>query len=77
LFFLEQSEKDGLMPLNTREGAMKIFYSSLQVYSMEGMKKEEITEKKRILFESAWDMAVKIPCYRLRVSAGGAFWNNL
>jgi len=77
LFFLEKSEKDEVIPVNTREGAMKIFYLSLQVYTVEGMKKEEMIQKKQTLFETAWELAVKIPCYRLRVSAGGAFWNNI
>lgn len=77
LFFLEKSDRDEVTPISTREGAMKIFYSSLQVYNMEGMKKEEITEKKRILFESAWDIALNIPCYNLRVSIDGYFWKHL
>jgi len=77
LFFLEKSVKDEVLPLNIREGAMKIFYLSLQVYTVEGMKKEEMIRKKRILFETAWELAVKIPCYRLRVSMNGDFWNRL
>jgi hypothetical protein len=37
---------------------------------------EEIIEKKRILFESSWDIAPKVPCYNLGVSVSGTFWKN-
>jgi len=79
IFFLEQSEKDEVIPLSAEKASILISSSSVQ--ALEKTWKRMIAEEKTVMikaiFNNAFEMATVIPAYRLRVSLNGQFWEEV
>ena len=79
IFFLEQSEKDEVIPLSKEQSAILITKSSKQAYdwSWTWIDKNNQTILIKDIFNNAFEMAKVIPAYRLRVSLNGRFWEEI
>lgn len=79
VFFLEQSEDDGIIPLGQGQAAIFMSESAGQVYrrfwSRFGPQVQ--ANFRRQLFENACAMAKRIPAFRLRVSMNRRFWEEI
>jgi SynChlorMet cassette protein ScmC len=76
VFFLEQSDKDDIIPINSTTGAQRIFESCKQVWDSYWKKVSREEEKHMVnkVFNNAFDLAVKTPCYKLKATLNGKFW---
>jgi SynChlorMet cassette protein ScmC len=79
IFFLEQSEKDEVIPLSKEQSVILMTNSSKQVYdrSWRWIIKNNQTIIMKNIFNNAFEMAKVIPAYRLRVSLNGRFWEEI
>ncbi len=79
IFFIDQAEKDDVIPISLGRSVMAITDSSYQVLNKfeVGMIEQEKIELRSEIFRKAHDMAKKIPCYRLQVSLDGSFWEEI
>ena len=79
IFFLEQSDKDEVVPLTTTVAAQQIFESSKQVWESYWKKISKEDEKKmvHIVFHNSFDLAMNTPCYKLKATLHGEFWNKI
>jgi SynChlorMet cassette protein ScmC len=79
IFFLEQSDIDEVIPLDTSQSAMLITGSVTQACNMfiSDMGKEYQPKFIREVFNNAFEIAKTIPAFRLRVSLNGRFWEEI
>lgn len=79
LFFLEKSDTDETIKLLPGETVFIITNLASQMCNLywRYMKKEEIIAWKKKIFENAWEIASKFPCYILRHSLQGEFWKEI
>jgi len=79
LFFLEKADTDASVLLGQGRAAVKIYQSAMESFSRYFPYILEIDQKKIrvIVFESACDIAKKVPAFKLSVSEFGSFWNNI
>ncbi len=79
VFFLEQSEKDGILPVNKTLAIQKLFAGMKQVWDRcwdrEG--KEERKAMTTRLFHTSCEIADKVPFYTLNASLNGRFWEEI
>jgi len=78
IFFIEQSEHDEVIYIDNRKATLLITGSSNQILTsfFHSMEKEQKIKISREMFNNAFDMAKKIPVFRLRVSLNGQFWKE-
>lgn len=78
IFFLERADEDEIIELGKGVASVRIFNSACQASSI---KFERNAEKKRALnaqlFENACTLAKSVPCYLLKVSLTGRFWEKI
>ncbi len=79
IFFIQQSETDGVEPLGEGKAAVLITESAMQVCEKfwRPLDKENKRLLRRNLFNNAGEMVKKIPAYRLLVSRHGRFWEKM
>jgi SynChlorMet cassette protein ScmC len=79
IFFLEQSEKDEVIPISSKKSPLLMVESASQSLEREriDMPSEEKTELVKKVFNNAFDMAKVTPAFRLRVSLNGRFWEEI
>lgn len=78
LFFLEQSNRDEVIPMNKGQAAINISQSAIQVFTrMFGEAYKGKLEHKRTLFKNACRLANDIPVFRLLHSIKGQFWEEI
>lgn len=79
IFFIEQAETDEIIPMTIGRSAMRITGSTNEALGniLTNVSKEERITFKRNVFNNAFDMAQKIPAFRLRVSLNGCFWEKI
>jgi SynChlorMet cassette protein ScmC len=79
IFFIRQSETDGVEPLGEGKAAILITESAMQVCEKfcRSLDKENKRRLRKNLFNNASEMAKKIPAYRLLVSRHGRFWKKM
>jgi SynChlorMet cassette protein ScmC len=79
IFFLEQAEKDEVLPMREGNAAIKINQAAAEVCRRNWRNmttKEERLAKTRV-FENACELAKAIPAYKLCVSLTGRFWDEM
>ncbi|KAF1078138.1 hypothetical protein MKMG_00944 [Methanogenium sp. MK-MG] len=79
IFFLEQAESDGVVPVGTGEAAagiagaadqmMRIFYRRMETDRGRALRRQ--------VFENACGMAGSMPAYKLRATLDGRFWEEI
>jgi len=79
IFFIEQSDHDEIIYIDRREATLSITGSAKQILAifLHGMKKEQKIDISTKMFNNAFDMAKKIPVFRLLVSLNGQFWKEV
>lgn len=79
IFFLEQAEKDEVVPIGRGQAAILINQSVSQLYrqSLGNLIREGKRVLIRKLFDNACELAKAIPAYILRVSLTGKFWEEM
>lgn len=79
IFFLEQSETDGVVPLGAGEAAVLISESAAQVCRKFWRRADIEYQRKfrREIFGNACEIAERIPAFRLGVSLHGRFWEEI
>jgi SynChlorMet cassette protein ScmC len=79
IFFLEQSGHDEVVPVGKGKASALIFDHSLQVcesYLIDATL-EDAQDQKKLMFKNACKIAEKIPCYILRATKSGRFWEEM
>ncbi|HHT9124381.1 MAG TPA: SynChlorMet cassette protein ScmC [Candidatus Brocadiia bacterium] len=79
IFFLEQAEKDEVVPIGQGQAGILINTSATEVCSKQWRKltpEEERAQKKK-LFDNACALAKSVPAFILRVSLTGRFWDEM
>lgn len=76
IFFLEQSDVDEIIPLKSEDATILITGSATQACDkfFRDIDKSEQAKIMRESFNNAFEMARKIPTYRLRLTLTGRFW---
>ena len=79
IFFIRQSETNGIEPLGEGKAAILITESAMQVCEKfcRSLDKENKRRLRKNLFNNASEMVKKIPAYRLLVSRHGRFWEKI
>ena len=80
VFFLEQTEDDGVVPLPAFEAVMWLYHSVYPIYQRQFGKQLKAVEKQSFntrLFNNACDIARTVPAYVLQVSLDGRFWEKI
>ena len=79
IFFLEQSDKDAVIPIRKSIAIQKIFACFKQVWEnyFDKLDKKSKTDMRCKIFNSACDIAEHIPCYTLQASIEGKFWEEI
>jgi SynChlorMet cassette protein ScmC len=79
IFFIEQSDHDEIIYIDRRKSTLSITGSAKQILAifLHGMKKEQKIDISTKMFNNAFDMAKKIPVFRLLVSLNGQFWKEV
>jgi len=79
IFFLEQSDKDEIVHKSSTFGVQHIFQSCKQVWESYWKKIPKVEERKMVhhVFNNSFDLAAKIPCYTLKATLHGKFWNEI
>ena len=80
IFFLQQADNDEVIPLSVGQASALITESASQVCidSRPFLKsREELIEFRKRLFNNAFDLAMSIPAFYLRVSLNGSFWKEI
>ena len=79
IFFLEQSEKDQVAPIGQGEAAAFINQTATQVCHRfwNNLSHDEVSARKKRLFQNACELAQAIPTFKLRVSLEGRFWEQI
>jgi len=79
IFFLEQSERDEVIPIPTNKAPLFMMELSTQALEKNrlNMNDEERIELVRKIFNNAFDIAKVTPAFHLRVSLNGRFWEEI
>jgi SynChlorMet cassette protein ScmC len=79
VFFIEQAEKEAVVPMGQGEAAMVINTLAAQMYQphWQAMEVEDRRLLRLRLFENVGDAAQAIPAYLLRVALRGSFWKRI
>ncbi|KPK14348.1 MAG: hypothetical protein AMK69_28940 [Nitrospira bacterium SG8_3] len=79
IFFLEQSEKDQVVPLGQGEAAAFINQMATQVCHRfwGNLSHDEVRAKKKRLFRNSCELAREIPTFKLSMSLEGRFWDQM
>lgn len=79
IFFLEQAEKDEVLPVGQGETAVLMSQSATQVCYRNwlNLNPREMRILKEKVFENACAIARRVPAYKLRVSLEGYFWEEM
>jgi len=78
-FFLERAEKDSVHPVGQGNAAVLLNQSASQVMRRKlEMGEEPLTPAvRKDIFNTAGELAVMVPAYRLKVSLRGRFWEEI
>ena len=79
VFFLEQAEKDKVMPIG--KGRTSVYLSQIAIQSYrriwgESLYTDEKARKSKV-FDNACNIADIVPAFKLRVSLTGSFWKEI
>ena len=80
IFFLERADNDEVTPLTASEASILMMESASQVcvHSKTLYKQQpDLPEFREKLFNNAFNLAMKIPAFRLRISLNGKFWEEV
>ena len=79
VFFLEQAESDGVVPLSQSKAAVWInrLATEMSRRSWRNLNPDEERDLKIRLFENASKLASVVPAFKLRVSLTGRFWEEM
>jgi SynChlorMet cassette protein ScmC len=80
IFFLQQADNDEVIPLSIAQSSALITESASQVCidSVAFLKSQEVLiEFRKKLFNNAFDLAMSVPAFYLRVSLNGSFWKEI
>lgn len=79
LFFLEQALVDEVIPLSKAVATQKIFDSFKQVWESYWEREEKSVKNAMVskLFNTACDIAGRTPCYTLKATLHGKFWEEI
>jgi SynChlorMet cassette protein ScmC len=79
IFLLEQGDRDAAIPVGQGEAAVFMYQSAMQVCYRywDSLDHEELSVRKRKLFENACDLAGTVPTFKLQVSLTGRFWEEI
>jgi len=80
IFFIEQSETDEVMPVETQaESAVLINKSAVEIYQkfLVRFERERKWNAATMVFDNACKMAKTVPAYKLRISLTGRFWEKM
>ncbi len=79
IFFLEQAEADEVVLVGQGEAAALMNQSGMQVCHRfwNNLDYEELSTRKKKLFENACELAKAVPAFKLRVSLQGRFWEEM
>jgi SynChlorMet cassette protein ScmC len=79
IFFLAQAQKDQAEPVETAQAVCLLLKSAEQTLSpmMRGLGEDEIRAHRLLRFDSICALARAVPCYHLRLSHDGAFWQQM
>lgn len=80
IFFLQQADNDEVIPLSIAQSSAFITESASQVCIDSRIflkSREELIEFRRKLFDNAFNLAMSIPAFYLRVSLNGKFWEEI
>ncbi|MCP4639672.1 MAG: SynChlorMet cassette protein ScmC [bacterium] len=77
VFYLEQSPRDEVIPLGTRDASVWTTRMAMEmsVCTWFFLDDEERRAVETVVFDSACEIAARVPCYLLRVSLTGRFWD--
>jgi len=79
VFFLEQGSRDEFNPVSTAEAAVRLCEASLQICKSR-VRCYDIDKKKKLnqqIFSNAYIMAKTLPCFVLRATLDGCFWEHI
>jgi SynChlorMet cassette protein ScmC len=79
IFFMEQGNTDEVIHVGQGEAAVFMYNSAMQVCCRywNNLDREEVRTRKKNLFQSVCELARAIPTFKLRVSLGGKFWEEM
>lgn len=80
VFFLEQATCDNTVPVGQAKSAVSLYHAAAQVCGMPPLSscsREHEREIHARIFENACEIARSVPCYLLRVSLTGRFWEEM
>lgn len=79
VFFLEQSDKDAVIPIHKSMAIQKVFACFKQVWEnyFDKLDKKSRADMRCRIFNSACDVAEHIPCYTLQATIDGKFWEEI
>ena len=78
VFFLEQAEKDQVIPLEKAKAVVYMVHSANEaLYSIIGYSSEERRHVHEKVLENACELAKNVPAYILQVSLTGRFWEKI
>ncbi|MBI5400015.1 SynChlorMet cassette protein ScmC [Candidatus Saganbacteria bacterium] len=79
IFFLEQAENDAAEVMKKNVAAVSIYDAGFQMFrrSLRAYSESEETQTKLKIFDNACHLARNIPCYKLKISLTGRFWEQM
>ena len=79
IFFLEQSEKDEVVPLTGKDASLRIFEGFKQSWSAFWNRMDDDIRKQRTeqVFNNSIELAKSIPCFQLKATLHGRFWDEI
>lgn len=79
IFFLEQADKDQVIPIAPGKASLEIFESYKQLWSTYCHRMDEDTKKKQQLqtLDNSIYLAKSIPCYKMKATLHGQFWKEI
>ena len=79
LFFLEQAPIDEVIPLSKAIATQRVFESLKQVWDSYWEREEKSVKNAMVtkLFNTACDIAARTPCYTLKATLYGKFWEEI
>lgn len=79
IFFLDQANRDEVIPLGHGEASVLIYQSAMQVLYRywKNFDQEVLRTKKRELFDNSCRLSQSIPVFNLRLSLQGRFWEKI
>lgn len=79
VFFLEQADKDEVVPLSRKEAVQSIFEGYKQAWKAYWNRMDDDVRKQRAMqvFNNSMELAKSIPCFKLKATLHGRFWDEI